>query len=69
MANRWEDIMAGRVAVVTGGTRGIGAAVSRMLKDKGFDVESEAAQGGHEWGTWERALPRALEFIARRWAR
>jgi enterochelin esterase family protein len=43
--------------------------LARMLKDKGFDVESEAAQGGHEWGTWERALPRALEFIARRWAR
>ncbi len=43
--------------------------LARMLKDKGFDVESETAQGGHEWGTWERALPRALEFIARRWAR
>ena len=41
----------------------------RMLKDKGFDVENETAPGGHEWGTWERALPRALEFIARRWAR
>ncbi len=45
------------------------ADLARMLKDKGFDVESETAPGGHEWGTWERALPRALEFIARRWAR
>jgi len=43
--------------------------LARMLKDKGFDVESETAPGGHEWGTWERALPRTLEFIARRWAR
>ena len=45
------------------------ADLARMLKDKGFDVESETAPGGHEWGTWERALPRALEFIARRWVR
>jgi S-formylglutathione hydrolase FrmB len=43
--------------------------LARLLKDKGFDVESDAAPGGHEWGTWERALPRTLEFIARRWAR
>lgn len=43
--------------------------LARMLKDKGFDVESESAPGGHEWGTWERALPRVLTFIARRWER
>ncbi len=43
--------------------------LARLLKDKGFDVESETAPGGHEWGTWERALPQALEFIARRWGR
>ena len=30
--------MAGRVAVVTGGTRGIGRAISVMLKDKGYKV-------------------------------
>jgi acetoacetyl-CoA reductase len=34
----WEEKMAQRVAVVTGGTRGIGAAVSRMLKGKGYKV-------------------------------
>ncbi|MDP7603733.1 MAG: SDR family NAD(P)-dependent oxidoreductase, partial [Alphaproteobacteria bacterium] len=27
-----------RVALVTGGTRGIGSAISRMLKDAGFKV-------------------------------
>jgi enterochelin esterase family protein len=43
--------------------------LARLLKDRGFDVESDTAPGGHEWGTWERALPHALEFIARRWAR
>src|SRR5260370_38733971 len=35
--------MAGRVAVVTGGTRGIGAAVSRMLKDEGYKVAATYA--------------------------
>src|SRR6266567_2258372 len=35
--------MAGRVAVVTGGTRGIGAAVSRMLKDKSYKVAATYA--------------------------
>jgi len=35
--------MAGRVAVVTGGTRGIGAAVSRMLKDKDYKVAATYA--------------------------
>jgi enterochelin esterase family protein len=60
---------------LTAGTADFGAIqaqsadLARLLKDKGFDVESETAPGGHEWGTWERALPRALEFIARRWAR
>ena len=35
--------MAERVAIVTGGTRGIGAAVSRMLKDKGYKVAATYA--------------------------
>jgi len=35
--------MAERVAVVTGGTRGIGAAISRMLKDKGYTVAANYA--------------------------
>jgi len=35
--------MAGRVAVVTGGTRGIGAAISRMLKDAGYKVAATYA--------------------------
>jgi enterochelin esterase-like enzyme len=40
-----------------------------VLKAKGFDVALETLPGDHEWGTWERSLPRVLEFIARRWAR
>src|SRR4030095_5763859 len=35
--------MAGRVAIVTGGTRGIGAAVSKMLKDRGYKVAANYA--------------------------
>ena len=38
-----EEKMAGRVAVVTGGTRGIGGAISRMLKDKGYKVAATYA--------------------------
>lgn len=40
----------------------------RVLGAKGFDAAFETIPGDHEWGTWERSLPRALEFIARRWA-
>lgn len=40
-----------------------------VLKAKAFDVAFETLPGDHEWGTWERSLPIALEFIARRWAR
>lgn len=40
-----------------------------VLQAKAFDVAYETVPGDHEWGTWERSLPRALEFIARRWAR
>jgi acetoacetyl-CoA reductase len=35
--------MAGRVALVTGGTRGIGAAISRMLKLRGYSVAANYA--------------------------
>ena len=35
--------MAGRVALVTGGTRGIGAAISRMLKLRGYVVAANYA--------------------------
>jgi acetoacetyl-CoA reductase len=35
--------MAGRVALVTGGTRGIGAATSRMLKLRGYSVAANYA--------------------------
>ena len=39
----WEALMAGRVALVTGGTRGIGAAISRMLKLRGYQVAANYA--------------------------
>jgi enterochelin esterase family protein len=39
----------------------------RVLTAKQFDVAFETVPGDHEWGTWERSLPMALEFIARRW--
>ncbi|MCH8153743.1 MAG: beta-ketoacyl-ACP reductase, partial [Proteobacteria bacterium] len=35
-----------RVALVTGGTRGIGAAISTALKDAGYDVA--AGYGGND---------------------
>jgi acetoacetyl-CoA reductase len=35
--------MAGRVALVTGGTRGIGAAISRMMKLRGYSVAANYA--------------------------
>jgi acetoacetyl-CoA reductase len=35
--------MAGRVALVTGGTRGIGAAISKMLKLRGYEVAANYA--------------------------
>jgi len=35
--------MAGRVALVTGGTRGIGAAISRMMKLRGYNVAANYA--------------------------
>jgi acetoacetyl-CoA reductase len=38
-----EEEMAGRVALVTGGTRGIGAAISRMLKLRGYNVAANYA--------------------------
>lgn len=40
-----------------------------VLTATGFDAAFETIPGDHDWGTWERALPMALEFIARRWAR
>ena len=36
----------GRVCVVTGGTRGIGAATARMLSQEGARVLTVARQGG-----------------------
>jgi acetoacetyl-CoA reductase len=41
--NAREELMAGRVALVTGGTRGIGAAISRMLKLRGYEVAANYA--------------------------
>jgi acetoacetyl-CoA reductase len=35
--------MSGRVALVTGGTRGIGAAISKMLKEHGYEVAANYA--------------------------
>jgi acetoacetyl-CoA reductase len=33
----------GRVALVTGGSRGIGAAIAKALKDAGYDVAASYA--------------------------
>jgi acetoacetyl-CoA reductase len=39
----WEGIEMARVALVTGGTRGIGAAISKALKDAGYKVAASYA--------------------------
>ena len=44
-AEQQGDQLMARVAIVTGGTRGIGEAVCRALKDQGFVVA--ANYGGH----------------------
>jgi acetoacetyl-CoA reductase len=44
--NEREEGMTGRVALVTGGTRGIGAAIATALKDAGYKVA--ASYGGND---------------------
>ena len=45
--------MAGRVALVTGGTRGIGAAISRMMKLRGYNVAANYAGNDVEAKTFK----------------
>ncbi|MBL8832509.1 MAG: hypothetical protein JNL71_08975 [Rhodospirillales bacterium] len=40
-------------------------AVASALRRLGHDVTDETTGGDHDWGTWEAALPGALEFLAR----
>ena len=44
----------GEVALVTGGTRGIGAAISRLLKQKGFEVAANYAGNTEAAEAFER---------------
>ena len=47
-----------RVAVVTGGTRGIGEAISVALKNAGVPTEMHLyAEGGHAFGLRRTELP------------
>ena len=53
----------GRVALVTGGTRGIGAAVSQALKQAGYNVA--ASYGGNDAAA--KALSDATKIPAFKW--
>ena len=53
----------GRVAIVTGGTRGIGAAISVALKNAGYKVA--ANYGGNE--DVARALNAPLRYVSGGW--
>lgn len=61
------NTLTGRVALVTGGSRGIGAAIARMLAQHGADVAitySRSKQQAEAVATEIRALGRRAEVIA-----
>ena len=60
-----NDILAGRLAVITGGSSGIGAATARRLADAGADVIIGYHHSEERAEALRSSLPRGLHEIAR----